>query len=78
MSDQSSIRVKTYRGADTATVGRAYLADAVEAAKHGYVAVSRTWQGTSLTVVYHTNATLSIQMDRPLGTHARRSRWREC
>ena len=68
-SDQPPIRVKTYRGVDTATAGRAYLADAVEAARHGYVAVSHTWQGTSLTVVYeHTRD--PADPDGPPGQHA--------
>lgn len=46
------IRVRTYTGATPDEAGRAYAADAQEAAGNGYHPTSQVWNGSMLTVTY--------------------------
>ena len=57
--------VKTFPGDTQAVAAEQYAADAVVAARLGYVPTSQTWDGTKLTVVYQRQTTLEAGPSSP-------------
>lgn len=72
---QEPIRVKTYSGETPAEAGQRYEEDAAVAAQHGWVSASQTWEGSTLTVTYQSQALAPTPVPAASGSLRRALVW---